>query len=127
MSALCLAAGALAATLATEAFTLGWTHSVEKVEWEEDYRVFDGALLLEEARVKGSGAGMEPPAGAVLRDGWWHYRPPTAPIEVLRLTHSSFAADYRLCWKGSCRPVGEILPGLAAAAVIEVRSCGNDL
>ncbi len=123
MSALCLAAGALAATLATDAFTLSWTHSVEKVEWQEDYRVVDDALLLEEARVKGSGAGMEPPDGAVLRDGWWTYRPTTDPIEVLRLTHSGFATNYRLCWDGACRSLGEILPGLADSAVIDVYPC----
>ncbi|MGE0118639.1 MAG: DUF1850 domain-containing protein [Dongiaceae bacterium] len=123
MSGLCLAAGALAATLATEAFTLTWTHSVEKVEWQEDYRIADGKLVLEEARIKGSGAGMEPPDGAVLRDGWWAYRPAARPIEALRLTHSEFAADYGLCWSGECRAVSGIVPGLGEYALVELRPC----
>ena len=123
MSGLCLAAGALAATLATDAFTLSWTHSVEKVEWQEDYRIAHGALVLEEARIKGSGAGMEPPDGAVLRDGWWTYRPAMAPIAALRLTHSEFVAEYRLCLAKACRSLSEMLPGLDGTAVVEVRAC----
>jgi hypothetical protein len=125
MSALCLAAGALATVLATDAFTLRWTHSVEKVEWQEDYRVVEGALVLQEARIKGSGAGMEPPEGAVLRDGWWTYRPAMGPIDVLRLTHSDFAADYRLCWQGACRSLGEMLPGLGGSGTIELHPCAQ--
>jgi hypothetical protein len=125
MSTVCLAAGALAAVLATDAFTLSWTHSVEKVEWQEDYRVVDGALVLQQARIKGSGAGMEPPDGAVLRDGWWVYRPATGPIDVLRLTHSDFAADYRFCWTGACRSLDEMLPSLADSTVVELRRCGQ--
>jgi hypothetical protein len=125
MSAVCLAAGALATVLATDAFTLSWVHSVEKVEWQEDYRVVDGALVLQEARIKGSGAGMEPPDGAVLREGWWTYRPAMAQIEILRLTRSEFAADYRLCWADACRSLGEILPGLADSAVIELNPCAS--
>lgn len=127
MSGLCLAAGALATVLATDAFTLSWTHSVEKVEWQEDYSVVDGALVLQEARIKGSGAGMEAAADAVWHEGWWRYQPAASSFDVLRLTHSRFTADYRLCWSGSCRSIGEILPGLADAAVIELRPCGSDL
>ncbi|HEY7598503.1 MAG TPA: DUF1850 domain-containing protein [Candidatus Limnocylindrales bacterium] len=124
MSGLCLAAGALAATLATDVVTLAWTHSVEKTAWQEDYRLIGGGLVVEEARIKGSGAGMEPPAGAVLRDGWWAYRPAAPAAAALRLTHSDFAADYRLCWDGACRTLGELLPGLPGTAVVELRPCG---
>jgi hypothetical protein len=125
MSGLCLAAGALAAALATDAFTLSWTHSVEKVEWQEDYRVADGALVLQEARIKGSGAGMEPPEDAVLRDGWWMYRPMARSFEVLRLTHSGFAADYRLCWDGACTSVRDVMPDLPDSTVVELRPCAS--
>lgn len=125
MSGICLAAGALHAVLLANAFTLSWTHSVEKTEWQEDYRVVDGALRLEAARIKGSGAGMEPPADAVLRDGWWEYRPQVAPMATLRLTFSHATADYRLCWAGRCKALGEILPGLADPDVVEVQSCGQ--
>lgn len=74
MIALCLGmAGSVWATLPLQSFTLAWQHTVEKVLWEEDYRLSERGLLLEEARVRGSGAGMEIPEGAVLRDGAWHY------------------------------------------------------
>ena len=61
---LCLAAGAASAVLALNGFTLAWTHSIEKIHWEEDWRVEGRALVITEARIRGFGAGMEPPAGA---------------------------------------------------------------
>lgn len=70
---LCLATPALALALSWPAFTLSWTHSVEKTEWRERWRADAGELVLDEARVRGSGAGMDPPDGSVLRDGWWVY------------------------------------------------------
>ena len=104
---LCLAAGALVTTLAVDAFTLAWTHSIEKIRWEEDWRLAGGRLELVEARIRGSGAGMEPPAGAVLENGVWRYRPATAPLARLRLANSAFTADYELCFDGRCRPLAE--------------------
>ncbi|HMV06309.1 MAG TPA: DUF1850 domain-containing protein, partial [Accumulibacter sp.] len=41
---LCLTAGALSALLAADAFTLAWTHSIEHVRWEEDWRVVGDRL-----------------------------------------------------------------------------------
>ena len=66
---LCILAAGKTTVLAVSAFTLSWTHSVEKTRWEEDWRVTPAGLEIVEARVKGSGAGMEPPEGAVL-EGW---------------------------------------------------------
>jgi len=120
---LCLAAGTVAAVLAVESFTLAWTHSIEKTRWEEDWRVAGSALVVGAARIRASGAGMEPPPGAVLENGVWHYRPALPPQEQLRLTHSPYAAGYELCIEGSCKPLAERLPGLAADAVIEVAPC----
>ncbi|MBF3112493.1 DUF1850 domain-containing protein, partial [Pseudomonas aeruginosa] len=86
MIALCLGmAGSVWATLPLQSFTLAWQHTVEKVLWEEDYRLSERGLLLEEARVRGSGAGMEIPEGAVLRDGAWHYHRGVPPLQPLRL------------------------------------------
>jgi len=81
---LCLGlAGAVWAELPAPSFTLAWTHTIEKIRWEEDYRVTAEGLVLGEARVKGSGAGMEIPDGAELRNGSWHYqRSPTAHREA---------------------------------------------
>jgi hypothetical protein len=52
--------------------------------------------VIDEARIRGTGAGMEPPAGAVLQNGVWHYRPPLPPQAVLRLAHSPHAGGYTL-------------------------------
>jgi hypothetical protein len=120
---LCLAAGAVSAVLAANAFTLSWTHSIEKVRWEEDWRAVDGKLSIIAARIRGTGAGMEPPADAVLKNGIWHYRPALPPQEVLRLTHSPHTAGYELCVEGHCRPLADHLPEVDNTAVIELRGC----
>ena len=120
---LCLAAGAVAAMVATEVFTLAWTHSIEKIRWEEDWRLKGGHLHLVEARIRGSGAGMEPPAGSVLRDGVWHYRPAVPPQAVLRLSHSPHAGGYTLCTATVCAPLADRLPGIDNTATIELREC----
>ena len=72
---LCFVSVGVTTMLQVSAFTLVWTHSVEKVDWQEDWRIDGGALRLVEARVKGSGAGMEPPPEATLTDGWWRWAP----------------------------------------------------
>lgn len=123
MSGLCLAAGVIIATLPLSAFTLAWTHSIEKIRWEEDYHVVDSRLILAEARIKGTGAGMEPPADATFKNGVWHYQPNLPPLERLRLTHSPYAAGYEICSTGGCKPLTAILPGLPEFALVEVRAC----
>ncbi len=120
---LCLAAGAVTAVLAIDAFTLTWIHSIEKIRWEEDWRVVGSELVINEARIRGTGAGMEPPAGAVLKNGVWHYRPQIPRQAVLRLSHSPHAGGYTLCTATVCAPLADRLPGIDNTAVIELRSC----
>lgn len=120
---LCLTAGAVSATLAIQSFTLAWSHSIEKVRWEEDWRIEGRQLTIVEARIRGTGAGMEPPADAVLRDGVWHYRPAIAPMDKLTLANSPFTADYELCSEGSCRPLLGHLPEVETATVIALTPC----
>lgn len=96
-------------------FTLAWTHSIEKTRWEEDYRVERGAkgglrLRLSVARVQGTGAGMEPPADAVRRGGWYEYVPTDQPQGPLRLTRSPYTADFDWCAQGQCRKLSTLLP-----------------
>jgi hypothetical protein len=100
---LCLATTAVAVSLAVDAFTLSWTHSVERTEWREHWRIERATLVLEEARVRGSGAGMEPPEGAVLRDGWWVYRA-TRRLPALHLAASgATGSGWQLCpANGAC-------------------------
>lgn len=123
MSMLCLAAGAIVATLPLSAFTLTWMHSIEKIRWEEDYRIVDSRLVLEEARIRGSGAGMEPPVDAQFSHGVWHYHPHLPPLEQLTLTHSPYAAGYEICSRGICKPLAAILTGLPDVALIKVSAC----
>ena len=127
-AALCLAVNmAIRAALPLDAFTLSWTHSIEKTRWEEDWRVDGDRLRLVAARVQGSGAGMEPPQGAVLSDGSWHWRPALAPIARLRLAVSPYTDDYRLCaTKGAqqqCRPLTELAGIDRQPGTIDLLAC----
>lgn len=108
---LCVAGASASFRIAAAAFTLAWTHSVERVRWEEDWRVTPAGLEIVEARIRGSGAGMEPPDGAVLADGWWRYRPPLAPLPMLVLGDSGVTGAWSLCTLEGCRdlPRGEPL------------------
>jgi hypothetical protein len=115
---LCIASGAGLAKLAVAAFTLAWTHSVEKVVWEEDVSIENGRLHVLEARIKGSGAGMEVPEGAVLEGGVWHYRPNLPPLPEIELAHSGAVADWRLCVEGTCRALGDYVPASEAGYVL---------
>lgn len=123
MIGVCLAAAGFSLALPVQAFTLAWTHSIEKIRWEEDYRVDGDRLRLTEARILGTGAGMEPPPDAVLRQGVWHYTPHLPPLKRLRLARSSYTADYSLCWDGLCRPMSALAGGVDATPVLEVFAC----
>lgn len=122
MSGICLIAGLLLAPL-DDAITLRWMHSIEKIIWEEDYRREREVLRVVAARVQGTGAGMEPPAGAVLREGTWHYVPALPPLPRIELQHSPHAMPYEICSEGACRPVSEWLPGLPAEATLVLEPC----
>lgn len=118
MIGLCLAAALSAATarvtLPENGFSLRWVHSIEKVEWREEWRVSPQGLDLVEARVKGSGAGMEPADDARLVDGWYVWRPHTPRLSKLILARSGAVGDHRLCVGGDCRPVSDYIGGTDA-------------
>jgi len=104
---LCILAAGKVSVLAVSAFTLSWTHSIEKTRWQEDWRVTPAGLEIVAARVKGSGAGMEPPQGAVLDDGWWSYRPKVGPQPTVRLAASgATGAGWTLCADQTCLELG---------------------
>lgn len=123
MMGVCFAAGGAVAVLAVQGFTLAWTHSIEKIRWEEDWRVQGRTLVITESRVRGSGAGMEVPEGAVLEHGVWHYRPRLAPVPKLIVARSTFTADYELCWANRCRSLGTIMP--VANGPTEIFPCAD--
>ncbi len=111
---LCLAAGTLTLQLAVTSFTLAWSHSVEHLPWQEHWRVESGRLVLDEVRVKGSGAGMEPPVEARLVDGWYVWRPAgdTRARIVLRRAADpdGVIGDWQFCAAGApCAALGDLL------------------
>jgi hypothetical protein len=125
---LCLAAAGLAVEIAASAFTLSWTHTVEKVVWQEDWRIEASGLVLDQARVKGSGAGMEPPQGAVLREGFYVWRPGLPAQRELVLRRAAEAGDWQLCAAGRCAGLGEWLGSNADPVRIfgaQAGSCGR--
>lgn len=93
--------------VAATSFSLSWVHSVEKSEWREDWRVTPAGLLLTQARVKGSGAGMDPGEGARLEDGWWVWEPKTPAVPELVLAASGATVSaWSLCYAGGCVDLG---------------------
>ena len=120
---LCLASAGLVKALSIAAFTLAWTHSIEKVEWQEDWRVTAQGLELKQARVKGSGAGMEPPADARLVNGWFQWQLARGPMPELVLGNSGAAGEWRLCNDGRCQTLSEIFERPIGANVTTMSVC----
>lgn len=121
----CLMVGAKAMMLATGVFTLSWTHSVERTGWAETYRIEDDGLHLTQARVMGSGAGMDPGPGATLQGNWWVWTPDLPPLPQLVLAASgATVSGWSICdgtWPGTdCRVVGA-----ESGEAIRVRPCSD--
>ena len=107
MVGLCILAAGKMVRLAVAAFTLSWTHSVERTRWEEEWTITPAGLEIVEARVKGSAAGMEPPAGALLKNGWWVYAPDLPPRRNVVLAASgATGAGWSLCARDGCMTFG---------------------
>jgi hypothetical protein len=91
MSVCVLIAGKAATCLAGVLFSLSWTHSVEKTQWIEHWRVIQSshapALSLEFTKIKGSGAGIDPAPHAQLVEGWYQWQ----PVQALIVPHLSLA------------------------------------
>jgi hypothetical protein len=120
---LCLATAGAAKALALTAFTLVWTHSIEKVDWQEDWRVTPAGLELVQARVKGSGAGMEPPPDARLVHGWFQWQPKRPPMREVVLGNSGAAGEWRLCHAGACHTLSEIAGHPIGANITRMSIC----
>lgn len=117
----CLAVGGVILLLASPTFQLSWTHSVERVEWQEEWRVSDAALTLDTARIRGSGAGMEPGESAVLKNGWWEW-PGTLSVPSLALAASgATGGGWTICTDGACSQIGAV-PG----APLIIAPCSGD-
>ncbi|HMA13557.1 MAG TPA: DUF1850 domain-containing protein, partial [Kiloniellaceae bacterium] len=96
-----------------------WTHSVEKTAWQESWALTPEGLVLTEARVKGSGAGMDPGEGAREIDGWWVWQPKAPPVPELVLASSgATASGWQLCHAQGCVELGQ-----AAGAPVVIEPC----
>ncbi|MBP0617198.1 DUF1850 domain-containing protein [Jiella mangrovi] len=117
---ICILSAGKAITLAATAFTLSWTHSVEKTRWEEHWLAGPKGLTVTEGRIEGSGAGMEPPENARLVDGAYVYELSRPPVPELILAASgATGGGWRLCAAGSpCLTLGK-----AASDPIHVSWC----
>lgn len=53
-------------------FSIRWTHSVEKEDWEEFFLIEDNTIFIESTRFKTFGAGVPNDAGekTFIKDGW---------------------------------------------------------
>ena len=122
---LCFAAAGVVKVLSVAAFTLAWTHSIEKIEWQEDWHVTPQGLELVEARVKGSGAGMEPPPEARLVNDWFEWSPKIAPLPQVVLGNSGLAGEWRICTDGSCRTLSDILGRQLGAEPTTMKICSG--
>jgi hypothetical protein len=120
-----LLGGALLATLPGEVFQLRWTHSVARAEWREVWRVApNGALILEEARINGTGAGMEPGPDARRIDDWLVWKPDAPPLPEVTLAASDYTAEHVLCTGDDCRALSVWTGGIRDAAVT-LKGCGG--
>jgi hypothetical protein len=122
---LCLASAGLVKALSIVTFTLVWTHSIEKVDWQEDWRVTPEGLVLAQARVKGSGAGMEPPPEARLINGWFQWQPARPAMPQVVLANSGAAGEWRLCANGDCRTLSELFGHPIGANVTTMSACAE--
>ena len=108
-------------TLSATIFSLSWTHSVERAHWQEHWRISEAGFEIIEAGVKGSGAGMEPSEGAVLKDGWWRFRPKLPMQRELVLAASGATGKgWTLCAGRDCRKLGAV-----ASDPIVLRACNG--
>jgi len=80
-------------------------------------------LELVQARVKGSGAGMEPPPEARLINGWFQWQPQRPPMPEVVLGNSGAAGEWRLCADGQCRTLSDIFGRSIGANVTTLRAC----
>lgn len=123
---LCLATAGVVKSLAMASFMLTWTHSVEKVEWQEDWRVTPQGLEIVEVRVNGAGAGMEPPPDARLVDGWFRWKPQLPMSPEVALGKSGLAGERRLCIDGTCQELSAILGRPVGVSVAMMSVCKLD-
>ena len=79
-------------------------------------------LVITGARIRGSGAGMDPPSNALLQNGVWHYELADPWRKEVVLARSSYVQDYALCMHGKCRTLGDWIP-VEVGPTTTMRAC----
>ena len=117
---LCVATAGTIVALSVTSFSLSWSHSVEHTRWDETWQVGSTSLTLTEARVRGSGAGIDLPEDAIWTEDGWTYTPHLRPISRLSLAASG-ATDggWQLCGGGQCLELGQDAGGPVTLTVEE--------
>lgn len=118
---ICVVTAGKTLVFAATAFTLSWTHSVEKTRWSEHWRLTEAGFVVDKASVEGSGAGMDPPEGSRFVDDKWVYTPKVPPLDRVVLAASgATVSGWRLCAAGQCTVVGR-----TAQKPIVIKRCGD--
>ena len=108
VNSICILTAGKLLNIAATVFTLSWVHSVEKTQWQEEWELRGDQLHIVSARVKGSGAGMDPAEGSRLVDGWWVWAPPEQSVPELILAASgATGSGWEFCVDDSCLTLGE--------------------
>jgi hypothetical protein len=115
---ICLMVGAALLALPTPDFTLRWTHSVEKIDWVENWQITDQSLTLTHVAIKGSGAGMEPADDAKLENGWWVWSPNTTVPKLTLAASGATGSGWHFCTARHCQDLGA-----TAGAPITLKPC----
>jgi hypothetical protein len=115
---ICLMVGAALLALPIPDFTLRWTHSVEKIDWVEHWRITDQTLTLTLVKIKGSGAGMEPADDAKLENGWWVWSPNTTAPKLTLAASGATGAGWHFCTDTACQDLGT-----EAGSPITIKPC----
>ena len=125
MSGLCFGVAMMVqAALPSDALTLVWKHSVEKTRWTEHYQREADHVVLTEATVEGTGAGMDPPADALFDGKVWRYHPMLPAMKRIVLTRSTYTPDYTVCWNNSCQSLTTLVgPLRQEGETIELFPC----
>lgn len=96
---------------------LSWIHSIEHTPWVELYRVSNGEMALEEARIKSFGAGVDQVAPEVVtEDGWVKLRGTGRVFPALNFFYSK-KVDYELQVGGRDLELEDMVPHHAAVEV----------
>lgn len=118
----------VAAMNSEDEITMGWTHSVELLPWEEIFRVENNKLIMDRTRFKTFGAGVPSVTlgKSKMEDGWVVFY--DLEQEMPDLTYSiSKRGKNILTYKNKVIPLYEVLPDATPVRVSANKTTQLDL